>query len=190
MTSVLPGLSEEFMVDYIREMCLKDEYKNIVWDTAPLGQTLSLLETPALLGNHLRMAPRIYSRLKLGRRSREPVLDILKRWEELSTENMDFLRKDVNFTMVTIPEALAVDQLEGTFQELDRYGLAVKQIIVNNVVSENDSEFLKTKAEQQKGYLEHIYDEYADLKIIEIPMFPQEVKGLERLWEVAKILFA
>ena len=88
MTSVLPGLGEEFMVDFIREKSLESSYENIVWDTAPLGQTLSLLATPALLGNHLKMAPRIYSRIKLGRSSREPVLDILKRWEVLSRENM------------------------------------------------------------------------------------------------------
>jgi arsenite-transporting ATPase len=189
MTSVLPGLGEEFMVDYIRETALKGVYEHIIWDTAPLGQTLSLLETPALLGDHLRMAPRIYSRLKLGRRSREPVLDILKRWAELSAVDMEFLRNDVNFNMVTIPEALAVEQLAGIFRELDRYGLSVRRIIVNNVVRELDSDFLKTKSEQQRGYLDHIYGEYAGLKIIEIPMFPREIKGLERLREVGNLLF-
>ena len=56
MTSVLPGLGDEFMVDYIRELSRRGEYNTIVWDTAPLGQTLTLLQTPALLRNHLRMA--------------------------------------------------------------------------------------------------------------------------------------
>lgn len=189
MTSVLPGLGEEFMVDYIRELSRRGQYNTIIWDTAPLGQTLTLLQTPALLGNHLRMAPRIYSKLKLGRRSREPVLDILRRWEELSSENMDFLRNEVNFTMVTIPEALAVEQLEGIFRELNKYGLTVKQLIINNVVKAKESEFLLIKARQQQSYLEHIYKKYSDLKIIELPMFPYELKGLERLREVGKILF-
>jgi arsenite-transporting ATPase len=177
------------MVDYIRELSLKDRYKTIVWDTAPLGQTLSLLETPALLGDHLRMAPRIYSKLRLGRRSRQPVLDILKRWEVLSAENMEFLRNNVNFTMVTIPEALAVEQLEGTFREMGKYGLAIKRIIINNVVKIEESMFLRTKASEQRPHLKHIHDNYAGLQIIEIPMFPQEVKGLERLRGVEKILF-
>jgi arsenite-transporting ATPase len=189
MTSVLPGLGEEFMVDYIRETAKKGVYENIVWDTAPLGQTLGLLETPALLGNHLKMAPRIYSKLKLGRRSREPVLDILKRWEELSAANMDFLRNDVTFIMVTIPEALAVEQLAGTLRELDKYGLSVRHIIINNVVKTGESEFLKIKALQQERYLKHIHEKYSGLKIAELPMFPQEVKGLPKLREVEKILF-
>jgi arsenite-transporting ATPase len=189
MTSVLPGLGEEFMVDYIRELGRAGNYDAIVWDTAPLGQTLSLLQTPALLGNHLRMAPRIYSRLRVGRRSREPVLDILRRWEGLSAENMDFLRRGVDFTLVTIPEALAVAQLEGVFSELDRYGLKVRRLVINNVVREPDSEFLETKARQQRGYLEHIHASYPHLRIVELPMFPGEVKGRDRLREIEKILF-
>lgn len=188
ITSVLPGLGEEFMVDYIRTKGLENAYENIVWDTAPLGQTLSLLEMPALLGEHLKMAPRIYSKLKVGKRSREPVLAILKRWEKLSAANMDFLRNEVHFTMVTIPEALAVAQLEEVFQELGKYGLSVKRIIVNNVVSEPDSEFLRIKAEQQQVYLRHIHTEYNHLDILKLPMFPQEVRGPQKLEEFYKIL--
>jgi arsenite-transporting ATPase len=189
MTSVLPGLGEEFMVDYIREMAQKHAYETVVWDTAPLGQTLGLLETPALLGRHLRLAPRVYSRLKLGRSSREPVLDILKRWEQLSAGDTAFLRDGVDFTMVTIPEALAVEQLEGTFRELDKYGLTVRRMIINNVVKYEDSGFLREKARQQRTYLERIYRSYPELDIIELPMFPGEIKGLARLREVKKLLF-
>jgi arsenite-transporting ATPase len=189
MTSVLPGLSDEFMVDYIRELSLRGEYETIIWDTAPLGQTLALLETPALLAEHLRMAPRIYSRLKLGQTSREPILDILRRWENLSAENIDFLKDRVKFVMVTIPEALAVEQLDGTFRALSEYSLRVKQLIINNVVKNEDSEFMSTKASQQKEYLKTIYEKYSDLEIIELPMFPYELKGVDRLREIEKILF-
>ncbi|MFC1917649.1 ArsA family ATPase, partial [Chloroflexota bacterium] len=189
MTSVLPGLGDEFMVDYIRELSLRDGYDTIVWDTAPLGQTLALLQTPALLEKHLRMAPRIYSKLKHGSRSREPILDILKRWEKLSAENMDFLRENVQFTLVTIPEALAVAQLDGVFRELGKYGLKVQQIIINNVVKTEDSAFLKVKASQQKVYLEQIYRKFADIAIIELPMFPHELMGEEKLGGVVEVLF-
>jgi len=164
-------------------------YDTIIWDTAPLGQTLALLQTPALLEKHLRMAPRIYSKLKVGNRSRKPVLDIIRRWERLSADNMEFLCNEVNFTMVTIPEALAVEQLEDIFRELHRYGLRVRQLIINNVLRDKGSDFLLTKARQQQHYLELIYDRYSDLDIMELPMFPYELKGLERLEEVAAILF-
>ena len=175
MTSVLPGLSEEFMIDYISQLKSDGEYENIIWDTAPLGQTLALIETPALLRQHLRMAPRIYSRLKLGNKSREPILDIIRRWEEESAGLMDFIRNKVIFNMVTIPEALAVEQLDDIFDKLREYKLKVQRLIINNVVREKDSDFLLTRAGQQKGYIEAIYDKYSSLEIVELPMFPYEL---------------
>ncbi len=188
-TSILPGLSEEFMVDYIRGLSLSGEHGNIVWDTAPLGQTLALLHTPAMLGEHLRTAPRIYSRLKLGRISREPIMNIIGRWQRLSADDMDFLRNQVRFVIVTIPEALAVAQLEGVFCELSKYGLKVKQLIINNVIKADGSDFLVAKASQQKNYLDLIYNRYSDLQIVELPLFPYEIKGWDRLKEVERILF-
>ncbi|MFH1087101.1 MAG: ArsA family ATPase [Chloroflexota bacterium] len=189
MTSLLPGLSDEFMVDYIRELSRAGDYHAIVWDTAPLGQTLTLLQTPAMLGKHLKMAPRIYAGLKTGQRSKEPILDILKRWERLSAANMDFLRDEVDFNIVTIAEALAVEQLQRVFGEMSRYGLGVRRLIVNNVVKTADSEFLSIRARQQRQYLDVIYRTYADLEIVELPMFPREPKGRDRLREVAGLLF-
>ncbi len=188
-TSVLPGLSDEFMVDHIRELSLKNDFDNVVWDTAPLGQTLALLHTPAMLVEHLKMAPRIYTRLKLSNINREPILDIIRRWQKLSSDEMNFLRDDVKFVIVTIPEALAVEQLESVFLQLHRKGLEVQQLIINNVIKADNSEFLKAKANQQKKYLDHIHTRYAEIPMIEVPMFPYELKGWDRLKEVEKILF-
>jgi arsenite-transporting ATPase len=189
MASMLPGLSDEFMVDYIREMKQSGEYQNIIWDTAPLGQTLALLHTPAMLVEHLRMAPRIYSRLKFGQASRQSILDILKRWQKLSADSIDFLRDEVRFNIVTIAEALASEQLEGIFRELDNHGFVVKQLIVNNVIKENDSNFLVMKASQQKKYLDMIYERYSHLKIIELPMCPYDIKGIDQLKRIESSLF-
>jgi len=189
MTSMLPGLSEEFMIDYIRELKHSGSYQAIIWDTAPLGQTLALLQTPAMLVEHLRMAPRVYSRLKFGQGSRESVLDILKRWQKLSADSIDFLRDEVRFNMVTIPEALAFEQLEDIFSELKKFGFIVKQLIVNNVVKTDDSDFLVMKAFQQKKYLDMIHDRYSHLEIVELPMCPYEIKGLARLKEIEGSLF-
>lgn len=190
MTSVLPGLSDEFMLDYIKELNVKGEYENIIWDTAPLGQTLALLETPSLLRKHLRMAPRIYSKLKLGHKSKKPIMEILEHWEKASAEILDFIRDKVRFNIVTIPEALAVEQLADTFHKLYEHGLTVQQLIINNVVKRKDSDFLLTKTEQQKRYVETIYDNYSNIEIVELPMFPYELKGLERLKEIDYILFS
>jgi len=189
MTSVLPGLNEEFMVDHIRRLAEEGPYDRIVWDTAPLGQTLALLETPALLGEHLRMAPRIYSRLRTSGEGRESILEVLRRWQALAEACMDFLRERVDFTMVTIAEALAVDQLEGVFAEMRRRGLEVRRLVVNNVVRTTDSEFLRRKAEGQAVQLRRLREAYPDLRIRELPLFPYELRGMDGLREAARILF-
>ena len=184
MTSVLPGLNEEFMVDYIRRLVLEGRYANVVWDTAPLGQTLALLGMPAMLNEHLRMAPRIYSHLRTTGEHKEPVMAILGRWRQLSTECMRFLRRDVRFSMVTIPEALSVCQLEGIVRELARYDLRIDRIVVNNVVQDCDSPFLERRMRQQRQHLRHLHEAYGYLPIVEIPLFPEEVRGLDRLRSV------
>ena len=190
MTSVLPGLNEEFMVDHIRRLAGQGRYRRIVWDTAPLGQTLALLETPALLAEHLRLAPRVYSHLRTSGDRRESVMQVLRRWDELARTCMEFLRREVGFTMVTIAEALAVRQLEGVLGELARYGLTVGRLIVNNVVMESDSEFLRRKAAQQRPHLEQLRERYRDLAPVTVPLFPGEVRGIEQLRAVAAVLHA
>ena len=188
MTSVLPGLNEEFMVDYIRRLALGGRYRHVVWDTAPLGQTLALLGMPAMLDEHLRAAPRIYSRLRTSGERREPVIAIIGRWRRLAADCMAFLRRDVAFSLVTIPEALSVFQLAGVVRELARYDLHVGRLVVNNVVQASDSEFLARRMRQQRGHLERIHAEFGYLPIVENPLFPEEVRGLERLRAVGRWL--
>ena len=188
MTSVLPGLNEEFMVDYIRRLATDERYRRIVWDTAPLGQTLALLGMPTLLGRHLRMAPRVYSHLRTSGEGRESIMDVLRRWEALAEVCMAFLRESVRFVMVTIPEALALRQLDDAFAELARYGLHVERLIVNNVVTAADSPFLRQKAAQQQAHLRQLRERYPEMPITEIPLFPQEIQGLDRLRQVGAVL--
>jgi anion-transporting ArsA/GET3 family ATPase len=73
---------------------------------------------------------------------------------------------------------------------MNKYGLKAKQIVINNVVKSGESGFLQIKVRQQKKYLKHIHEKYSRMKIIELPMFPREVKGLKRLQNVEKVLFS
>lgn len=190
MTSVLPGLNEEFMVDQIRRLGLEGRYRHLIWDTAPLGQTLALLEMPALLAEHLRLAPRVYSRLRTSGDQRESVMQILRRWTDLARTCMTFLREEVTFSMVTIAEALAVEQLEGVFAELQKYRLAVSRLIVNNVIQTTDSDFLREKAREQRIHLDRLHTRYSSLPVVEIPLFPHEIRGVARLRGIGTRLFA
>lgn len=190
ITSILPGLKEEFMVDYIKELARNGDYDRIVWDTAPLGQTMELLRMPGMLREHLRSAPKIYSKLKLGDRTKRPVIDIIKGWEELSKEDIEFLKREVEFNLVTIPEALAVQQLDEIFSEFQRNEFRPARLVVNNVVEESDSDFLQQKREQQQGYIRDIRRNYTMPEIVELPMLPREIKGINSLAEIGASLIS
>jgi arsenite-transporting ATPase len=189
MSSMLPGLAEEFMVDYIRELRRSGEYRSIIWDTAPLGQTLALLNTPSMLVEHLKLAPRIYTNIKFGQNKKTTIMEIIKGWQKLSGDCMDFLRQEVRFTIVTIPEALAFEQLDGVFKEMERNGFKIGQLVINNVIESDESEFLKSKAAQQRRYLDMIHERFSGVDIVELAMRPYEIKGIERLKEIEKSLF-
>jgi arsenite-transporting ATPase len=103
---------------------------------------------------------------------------------------MEFLKRDVAFILVTIPEALAVEQLDGILAEMAKNGFQAGQLIINNVIREiGDSSFLKEKASQQRAYLEFVKRKYSQMQIVEIQLFPHEIKGIEQLKQVERCLF-
>lgn len=189
IASVLPGLAEEFMVDHIRELALEGRFQRIVWDTAPMGHTLGLLRTPRMLREHLRPAPRIYSRLKLGSQSRRSILNTIRAWEELSAQDMAFLQEQVSYVLVLIPEALAVHQADRVLAELASAGLLVGDLIVNGVVMDPEPGFLSRRAQEQEPYLELIQERHKNLRMHRVPLFAGEVKGLSRIEKVRMALF-
>lgn len=188
VTSVLPGLSEEFMVDDIRRLAGAGRYRHVVWDTAPLGQTLALLGMPALLADHLRAAPRIYSHLRTSGERRESVMQIIERWRALAAQCLEFLRTEVVFSLVAIPETLSLQQLDGVLRELHRHGLGIARLIVNNVVAASASPFMEQKRQQQQAHLAALRARYTDVPIVEIPLFPHEITGADRLRSVGRLL--
>ena len=188
VASILPGIRDEFMVDYIREISDSGQFQRLVWDTAPAGQTLGLLRMPSLINEHLKPAARIYSSLKTTQQMKKSVLAVIRQWQELSDTDMRFLRQNVGFVLVTIAESLAVRQLDDIVCELETYGLGVNDVIINQVVEEIDSPFLSQKADMQKGYVAQVEARFGQLPRM-LPLFPYEIKGLPRLKEIQKKLF-
>ena len=82
-----------------------------------------------------------------------------------------------------------MDSLLSVFKELDRYGLVVSEVIINNVIRDDESVFLKARAAQQKRYRDTIYGMCSNTRITELTMFPYELKGRDRLKGVEEVLF-
>jgi arsenite-transporting ATPase len=189
-----PGIQEEFVLDFILDRIRGDQYDLVIWDTAPAGDTLRLLGLPYQFLEHLRVAPKMYlgvrDKLKLNK---VPFLDLIASWRALSQEIAGFFRSPGNaeFILVTIAEALGVYQTERVLGELDRLGLQVRHLVVNHVITDGDCPFHRQRQAMQRPYLERLTDRYAQrLSITRVPMFADEIKGVKRLQELERALFA
>jgi len=191
--AMAPGIQEEFMLDYILERVRDRRYDLVVWDTAPAGDTLRLLGLPQRFLEHLRVAPKVYLEVRdTFKLSRTPFLEIIESWKRLSEQTIRFFTdpENVEFIMVTIPEALGVYQSRRVMRDLRRHGLTVRYLIVNDVIREPDCEFHRLRWEMQQRYLRQLREELDDgLTLVELPLLPYEVKGVECLAEVERYLF-
>jgi len=71
------------MLDFIVEMYEKGDFDKIVWDSAPAGETLNLLNMPLLLKKHLKSGTKIYDSIdKLTKfiSHRKTVSEIIENW--------------------------------------------------------------------------------------------------------------
>jgi arsenite-transporting ATPase len=191
--AMAPGIQEEFVLDYILERVRDRRYDLVVWDTAPAGDTLRLLGLPQRFLEHLRVAPKVYLEVRdTFKLSRTPFLEIIESWKRLSEQTIRFFTdpENVEFIMVTIPEALGVYQSRRVMRDLRRHGLTVRYLIVNDIIREPDCEFHRQRWEMQQRYLRQLREELDDgLTLVELPLLPYEVKGVERLAEVERYLF-
>ncbi len=192
--AMAPGIQEEFLLDFILERARSGQYDLVVWDTAPAGDTLRLLELPYKFLNHLRTAPRVYlgvrDKLQL---SKTPFLELIDSWRDLSQEIAGFFRDPTNteFILVTIPEALGVYQAQRLVGEFAQFGLDIRNLVVNHVITDVDSEFLRKRQAMQKPYIDLLASEYGDrMTITQLPLFASEMKGTKRLQRLEQVLFA
>ena len=195
-----PGIDEEFALSYVYDLYRGGGYDLIVWDTAPAGGTLSLIKLQEKFYRHLGDAARLYVRVKKaldilvkGRERRDP-LGIIEEWRRLAENVLSMLRDErTKAFLVTIPEALGVNQTRRVKRELDEYGIKVSGVIVNYLVPEEEaerSEFSRRRREMQLRYLKEIEHFFGDeLRIIVLHLLPFEVKGLKAIGEVERRLF-
>ncbi|MCD6480117.1 ArsA family ATPase, partial [Candidatus Bathyarchaeota archaeon] len=195
-----PGIDEEFALSYVYDLYRSGRYDLIVWDTAPAGGTLSLIKLEEKFYRHLGDAARLYVRVKKaldilvkGRERRDP-LGIIEEWRRLAENVLSMLRDEhTKAFLVTIPEALGVNQTRRVKRELDEYGIKVSGVIVNYLVPEEEaerSEFNRKRREMQLRYLREIEHLFSDeLRIIVLHLLPFEVKGLKAIGEVERRLF-
>lgn len=194
-----PGIDEEFALSYVYDVYTGGDYDAIVWDTAPAGGTLSLLKLQDTFYRHLGEAARLYVRVRSaldaltqGRAKRDP-LNIISEWEQLAKKVLDMVRDDgTKAFIVTIPEALAVNQTRRVAKDLERFGINLRGIIINQVLTQAaaDSSFNRSRRRMQLKYIEELEKIHGEkTPVVKLPLQPFEVKGIAALEKLERLLF-
>jgi len=199
-----PGTDETVAFIQLLEFIQNPEYDIVVFDTAPTGHTLKLLQLPELTQTWLYRLIKMRKRLgglmsgfkTLFGGSTIPNEDeAFKKLEELK-DQVEIARihlediKETEFIPVTIPTIMAIWETERLIRALYEVAFPVSQIFINQVQPENPNcVYCSTRFESQKGNLERIHQLYSEYDLIEIPMFMHEIRGVLRLRELSELLY-
>ncbi|WP_119821676.1 ArsA family ATPase [Halalkaliarchaeum desulfuricum] len=173
-----------------------DTYDRIVWDTAPAGSTISLLDLQEEFYDRLGTAPNIYADLRSlarGEVKKRPG-ELFEEWRELAADCLEMVQGNgTAFVVVTIPEGLGVNETDRIIADLEDHDLDVRRVVANMVLSdvtEADCSHHRERADMHAEYLVVLEDRYADeYGLATVPQLPREVKRLEAIETVADTLF-
>ncbi|MFW9810463.1 MAG: ArsA family ATPase [Candidatus Thorarchaeota archaeon] len=202
MTGMAPPGSDEAMAfGKILEFIEDSSYDRVIFDTAPTGHTLKLLELPDLLdswlGKILTMRQRLSSMMS-GLRSMFGGGDqedsswqmIQQTKDKIYAARVELSDPDTTqFVVVMIPEAMAVFETQRLLASLDSWHIPATHLIVNQLVPPNPScKFCSKRHEMQEANMVDIRELYSDLDLTEVPQFEGEIRGIEGLTKLGKIL--
>jgi arsenite-transporting ATPase len=186
-----PSLREETMLDMIRDLAANRGYDRIVWDTAPAGETLNLLDMPRIIKNHLRAGAKVFEGLeRLGKQliGKRSIAAIMDEWGRVSDELSRFIHDHSAFIIVANPEALVVNQTYRIFAALADYRIPVRGLIINRVIEQSDSASLDAARVTQTPYIEELKTLAAGRPMITLPLSFTEIRGIKCLQEIGEKL--
>ncbi|XWS45997.1 hypothetical protein CRYUN_Cryun14cG0027100 [Craigia yunnanensis] len=198
LANAIPGIDEAMSFAEMLKLVQTMDYSCIVFDTAPTGHTLRLLQFPATLEKGLAKMMSLKSKFGglLSQMTRlfgvddefgeDAILGRLEGMKELIEQvNKQFKDPDLTtFVCVCIPEFLSLYETERLVQELTKFEIDTHNIIINQVIFDDEdveSKLLKARMRMQQKYLDQFYMLYDDFHITKLPLLPDEVTGVEAL---------
>jgi len=202
--AALPGMNEGSVLLWLEQALREEDYDLIVVDSAPTGETLTLLTLPQVtqwwlakafpfqkaafksLGFGIRKTTGIP--LDKGYEELEVIFDKLERIQEvLATPETTSIRLVMN------PEKMVIEEARRAYTYLQLYGYAVDSVVVNRVLPEEqvpDNAFFSDYVASQRRYLEEIDQSFSPLPILKVPHLGTDVFGADRLDRIADAMYA
>lgn len=171
------------------------DFDKIVFDTAPTGHTLKLLELPSYLdsfiGKLIKFQLRVSSIFNTFKKflgfgsDRDVAKETLRLLEELKEviQQTKMIMTDESkseFIVTTLPLAMSIFESARLVGELDAYGIPNHFIVVNMVrIYSGECVFSRNLSKMHMRYLQEIIDMFKDKNIRVIPFFSNEIRGVE-----------
>ncbi|MCQ2085732.1 MAG: ArsA family ATPase [archaeon] len=201
--AIFPGMEMVAALLYVLTFKQNNSYDVVVMDTAPTGETLRLMSFPDVSNWYLDKAFSMINRLMgiarftVGKIVDFPlptkeVMNTISDLKDQMTDVKAILDDSSNTTvrLVLNPERMAINETRRSYAYLCLYNKNVEALVVNKVIPDDaDGEFMKTKLEEQKGYMEMIHEAFDPLKILSANMLRTEMRGVEKLELLGDMLF-
>lgn len=179
-----PCIEEVAAFDKFIEFMDDPGYDAVVFDTAPTGHTIRLLELPS--GWNETLQNNISTCIGPGASLQSAKLKYEKAISYLQDKNK------TSFIFVLKPENSSLLETKRSSKELNKLGIDISALIVNGILPKeecNDDFFRKKKEEEQK-IVKKIKSEFKSLPKTFYPLMDSEVSGIELLDRVGRFLFS
>jgi arsenite-transporting ATPase len=193
----IPGIDEVMSFKTIIDFIEEGLYDKYVVDTAPTGHALRLISSPKLLDEWIKVAARMrwkyrYMITAFSGSYQQDNVDAFLLNLKKTVKRIENILKDgekCEFIPVCIPEAMAIMETGRLLSDLSKSEIFARQIIVNNVMVSDGCDFCKSRKAGQLPYLQEISKTFINLNKVEVPIFAEEIKGLEALNKLRGFLF-
>jgi arsenite-transporting ATPase len=200
-----PAFEESAMFENMIDIMFEDKYEAYVFDTAPTANARRLLGMSSVYGlwvNKMMQSRKEAQSLRdllsfrKKKQEKDPLMEYLISFRG-RMENAKMLLTDdqkTAFFFVTLPEALPIAVIKRFIAWFHDFGIPVGGVVVNmlidqTMVSEDAPEFVRNRVSMQAGYMEEIWQSFADVRAI-VPLFETEVRGVHMLERTAQFLFS
>ncbi|MCH3964608.1 MAG: arsenical pump-driving ATPase [Clostridium sp.] len=160
---------------FITDEKIEEKFDHIIFDTAPTGHTLRMLQLPSAWSNFIGEST--HGASCLGQ------LSGLEDKRSLYKNAVETLSDGTTTTLVLVsrPEITPLKEAERASKELRDIGINNQSMIINGVLEIHDDNISNAIYLKQKNALENMPKSLKDLEIYEIPLRPYNVTGIKNI---------
>lgn len=161
--------------NFITDDKVKNEFDHVIFDTAPTGHTLRMLQLPSAWSNFI-------SESKHGASCLGQLAGLEDRKEIYKNAVKTLSNGDLTtLILVSRPENSPLKEAERASKELQDIGVNNQILVINGVLKNPDDELSNNIFNKQKIALSNIPEHLNNLETFEIPLRPYNITGIENL---------